>query len=258
MSNIKTENQLKQKNNGLKAQAKVLNQTALEVGNDLVEVALKGGKASQQIFGKVLNGGLTILGMQQAMALSALEQMAEKVEGNDQLKKIVGVSATYFNQIKKATEAATSKVKTTVTGTAAAVKEEVTEAVNEVAEDLEVVETVAVAAKEELLGAVGKAKQQFVAAVENVVKTAKVEMAEGEDDLQKIDGIGPKMAEVLKEAGITNFVQIANSKVEDLEAILAEAGSTYKRFNPAPWIEQAKFAVVGDWEGLNAWLEANK
>ena len=259
MSNIKTEKELTQKNNGLKAQAKVLNETALEVGNDLIEVAIKGGKVSQQIFGKVLNGGLTIFGMQQKLALNALEQVAEKVEQNDQLKKWVDVSTSYLNNFKQSAEATTAKVKATLTGKATAIKEEVTETVNEVTEDLEAIETVATAAKEELTEAVGKAKQQFVTAVEKVVKTAKSEFAEEiNNDLKKIDGIGPKMEEVLNEAGITSFAQLAESSIEDLEKVLEAAGTTYKRFNPTPWIEQAKYAVVGDWEGLNAWLEYNK
>ena len=114
MSNdIKTTEELKQKNNGLKAQAKVLNNVALEVGSDLVDAALKSGKFSQEIFGKVLNGGITIFGMQQEMVLSALEQVAQKASKNEKLQKAIVVPTTYFNRFRKTTEATTEKMKDT-------------------------------------------------------------------------------------------------------------------------------------------------
>lgn len=71
----------------------------------------------------------------------------------------------------------------------------------------------------------------------------------GEDDLKKIEGIGPKMEAVLKQAGITTFAQLAETPVEELQRILDEAGVA-KITNPQTWAEQAKLAAAGDWEGL--------
>src|SRR5690606_36519492 len=45
-----------------------------------------------------------------------------------------------------------------------------------------------------------------------------------EDDLKKIEGIGPKVAEVLNEAGITTFAKLATSKAEDIKDILEKSG----------------------------------
>jgi len=68
------------------------------------------------------------------------------------------------------------------------------------------------------------------------------------DDLVKIEGIGPKVAEVLKAAGIVTFAQLAESKVEDIQKLLNDAG--LKMMNPEGWIEQAKLAAKGDWKAF--------
>jgi large subunit ribosomal protein L21 len=68
------------------------------------------------------------------------------------------------------------------------------------------------------------------------------------DDLVKIEGIGPKAAEALKQAGIVTFAQLAESSTDDLRGILAEAG--LKSMNPDTWAEQAKLAADGDWDAF--------
>lgn len=71
------------------------------------------------------------------------------------------------------------------------------------------------------------------------------------DDLQAIEGIGPKIAGVLQEAGITTFAQLAQGDVGRLREILTEAGIS-RISDPSTWPEQAKLAADGDWEGLEA------
>jgi large subunit ribosomal protein L21 len=68
------------------------------------------------------------------------------------------------------------------------------------------------------------------------------------DDLIKIEGIGPKVAEALKAAGIVTFAQLAESSVEDIQKIMTEAG--LKMMNPEGWIDQAKLAAKGDWKAF--------
>ena len=75
--------------------------------------------------------------------------------------------------------------------------------------------------------------------VEAIVEApAKVE-AKG-DDLTKLEGVGPKLAEILAEGGFTTYASIAAASVEDIQKILEAAGSRYASKDPAPWIEQAK------------------
>lgn len=71
------------------------------------------------------------------------------------------------------------------------------------------------------------------------------------DDLIKIEGIGPKMAQVLGEAGITTFAQLAAASPERLREILDAAGNRYRMIDPTTWPQQAALAADGDWSGFN-------
>lgn len=74
------------------------------------------------------------------------------------------------------------------------------------------------------------------------------EHAPAEDDLVSLEGIGPKVAQVLKEAGITTFAALAEADPAKVQEVLNAAG--LQMMNPAGWIEQAKLAARGDHEGL--------
>lgn len=70
------------------------------------------------------------------------------------------------------------------------------------------------------------------------------------EDLKKIEGIGPKIATLLNEAGIKTFKDLATAKKAQVEEVLAAAGSRYKMHDPSTWMEQAKLADAGSWEKL--------
>ena len=68
------------------------------------------------------------------------------------------------------------------------------------------------------------------------------------DDLTIIEGIGPKVARVLNEAGIQSFADLAKAKADEVQKVLDAAG--LQMMNPEGWIEQAKLAAKGDMDGL--------
>ncbi len=78
------------------------------------------------------------------------------------------------------------------------------------------------------------------------------------DNLQRIEGVGPKIAELLNAAGITTFDQLANTAVTDLQKILEEAGPRYQLADPASWPQQADLAAQADWTALEALQESLK
>ena len=78
------------------------------------------------------------------------------------------------------------------------------------------------------------------------------------DDLTKVEGIGPKISEVFKKAGIKTFAELADKTEDDLRAILADAGSRYASKNPASWPKQAKMAAEGKWDELKEWQDNAK
>ena len=69
-----------------------------------------------------------------------------------------------------------------------------------------------------------------------------------QDNLVEIEGIGPKTAEVLREAGITTFRQLAELEDERLKEIVRNAD--LRLADTGTWKEQARLAANGEWEGL--------
>ncbi len=68
------------------------------------------------------------------------------------------------------------------------------------------------------------------------------------DDLTKIEGIGPKVAKVLSDSGITSFESLSTADPSEVKTVLNEAG--LQMMSPEGWIEQAEFAAREDWDGL--------
>jgi small subunit ribosomal protein S2 len=80
----------------------------------------------------------------------------------------------------------------------------------------------------------------------------------GNDDLTKLSGIGPKLAEAMKAAGIGGYVQIAAMSTDELNQRLAPSGIRYSKASAESWAAQAVLAVKGDWDGLKAYQTALK
>lgn len=70
------------------------------------------------------------------------------------------------------------------------------------------------------------------------------------DDLTKIEGIGPKINQLLNAAGIYSFGQLANAPVSKLKKVLENAGSRFAMHDPGTWPQQAQLASKGDWSAL--------
>lgn len=70
------------------------------------------------------------------------------------------------------------------------------------------------------------------------------------DDLQRIEGIGPKISGILRSAGIGSYAELAEMDVERIKELLKAADLGMVR--PDSWPEQARLAAAGDWDGLDA------
>lgn len=70
------------------------------------------------------------------------------------------------------------------------------------------------------------------------------------DNLQIIEGIGPKMEGVLKENGINTHAELASKNLNELNAILGKYGDRYKIIDPTTWAQQAGYAADNDYDGL--------
>ena len=72
----------------------------------------------------------------------------------------------------------------------------------------------------------------------------------GRDDLTVIEGIGPKIAGLLRQAGINTFAELASASQERLHQILSDAGSRFQMADPTTWPEQSALAAAGKWDTL--------
>ncbi len=70
------------------------------------------------------------------------------------------------------------------------------------------------------------------------------------DDLKVIEGIGPKIEELLNNEGIYKYEQLATTNVDVIRAILDKAGSRFKMHDPQSWASQAEIAQKGEWVKL--------
>jgi len=70
------------------------------------------------------------------------------------------------------------------------------------------------------------------------------------DNLQIIEGVGPKISRTLQSAGINNWGALAGKTTAELEEVLTKAKINTKINNPKTWPEQARLANEGEWEEL--------
>ncbi len=72
------------------------------------------------------------------------------------------------------------------------------------------------------------------------------------DDLKKIEGIGPKIASTLIEAGIATFADLAKAKPAKISEIIADVRGNHVTDT---WPAQAKLAADGKWDELKKWQD---
>jgi large subunit ribosomal protein L21 len=94
----------------------------------------------------------------------------------------------------------------------------------------------------------------FVSKIASSLGTTEVAapVATKADDLELIEGIGPKINEILAKAGITTFAQLAQTPVDTLKDLLKAAGSRFAAHDPSTWAEQSALAAAGKWDEFKA------
>ncbi len=75
------------------------------------------------------------------------------------------------------------------------------------------------------------------------------------DDLTKIEGIGPAVAELLNEAGIQTYAELSTTPAVKIKEILSNAGAHFSFRDPSTWAKQASFANAGQWDRLASWQQ---
>ncbi len=70
------------------------------------------------------------------------------------------------------------------------------------------------------------------------------------DDLKIVEGIGPKIAELLHDAGIKTWKALSETSTDKLKEILDAAGPNFQIHDPGTWAAQARLADQGKWDEL--------
>jgi predicted flap endonuclease-1-like 5' DNA nuclease len=76
----------------------------------------------------------------------------------------------------------------------------------------------------------------------------------GEDDLEIIEGVGPKFAAALRGDGLSTFNQIANADESRLRGALTKAGLSFAPSLPT-WPQQARYLADGDEQNFRAYVQ---
>lgn len=95
------------------------------------------------------------------------------------------------------------------------------------------------------------AEEKVEVAVATPVKAAEPAPAPAKnDDLKKIEGIGPAIENLLNSEGIVTFAALSATAPEKIKDILTAAGSRFGFHDPATWPHQASLAADGKWDEL--------
>jgi large subunit ribosomal protein L20 len=70
------------------------------------------------------------------------------------------------------------------------------------------------------------------------------------EDIVIIEGIGPKIAELLTQAGHGTFAAVAAMSPAAIKEILTAGGPSFNRANPESWPQQAALAAANRWAEL--------
>ncbi len=78
---------------------------------------------------------------------------------------------------------------------------------------------------------------------------------EGRNDFTVIEGVGPKINDLIHDDGIHTFSELALTDVAHIQKILDKAGPAFTLAKPDTWPAQSNFAAGNQWEALKAWQD---
>lgn len=103
---------------------------------------------------------------------------------------------------------------------------------------------------------VGQAAALYQTKLNNPAALMKTEKNPADpNDLKVVEGIGPKIEQLLKDGGIQNWSDLAATPVSRLEEILDAAGDRYRIHDPGTWPRQADLLAKGDFAAFREYTE---
>jgi nucleotidyltransferase/DNA polymerase involved in DNA repair len=84
------------------------------------------------------------------------------------------------------------------------------------------------------------------------VEKKEEEHLQGLSDLKLIEGIGPKIEQILFKAGVETYHDLAKIKPAAIKKILVAENPRYHMHDTSTWVEQARLADLDHWDELDA------
>ncbi|WP_396597283.1 50S ribosomal protein L21 [Dokdonia sp. R86516] len=97
-----------------------------------------------------------------------------------------------------------------------------------------------------------KAEPKAAAPAKEAAPKATAKKSSKADDLKKVEGIGPKIASTLVEAGIDTFEKLAKTDAAKISEIIAGVRGNHVTDT---WPAQAQMAADGKWDELKKWQD---
>ncbi len=99
-------------------------------------------------------------------------------------------------------------------------------------------------------GGIIEAKPAVAAATAMAFMAGGIGGAQRKDDLKIVEGIGPKIEQLLNNDGIWLWSELAATPQSRLQEILNAAGTHYRIHDPSTWARQSGLAAEGKWDEL--------
>ncbi len=192
---------------------------AIKTSDNIIDSTIHTAEQWQKLMSKAVKNSQPLIEKQKDIVFDALKTIKSQYKkGKTQVNTLIG------KDIQDAMDQAAKVAKKTVTNSA--------KKANALAKE-------ATATAEKLNKNFSKAGKTVI---NNVSESAGIvaDLTIGRDDLKKINGIGPKVAELLENAGITNYATLATTSIAELKAILERAGSRYSLIDATLWPQEAQ------------------
>ncbi len=192
-----------------------LNVKAIKTTESLIDTTVHTAEQWQKLIAKAVKNSQPLIEKQKDIVFDALKTIkGQYVKGQKQVNHLVGKDVE--NAVKQASSKASKTVKSAVNKAESLTK-------------------TAVNTTEKNINKVAKMVGHNITETTSIIQ----EKIVSGDDLQKINGIGPKVAELLKAAGISSYAQLAKTTAVELKTILDKAGSRYSLIDATLWPQEA-------------------
>ncbi len=94
------------------------------------------------------------------------------------------------------------------------------------------------------------AKAMGLDAVAAAAEGFSIKTRDGVEDFIIIEGIGPKINDLLHANHVTTFAQLSKMSIPEISAILEKGGDRFRLANPETWAQQAALCASNRWGEL--------